>query len=223
MSVFVEPTLCAPFVDELPVTGAAITMFDNAGRQITVCASSALAARLDELQFELGEGPTWMTFRSGEPALLPDVAAGDPVGYPLFTAALAEMPVGAMFAIPMRLGAATVGVVSLYRDRSGPLTPLQLRHAGGLAHGSTARAVALALRSAELSTEARSDPSAPLMRREVHQATGILIVHLDLSATEAFLRLRAHSFATGRSIQEVARDVVARVIDFRDLDDAEQT
>jgi AmiR/NasT family two-component response regulator len=55
------------------------------------------------------------------------------------------------------------------------------------------------------------------MRREVHQATGMLTVQLDVTATEAFLRLRAHSFATGRAIQDVAHDVVARVLDFRDL------
>jgi hypothetical protein len=64
MSVFVEPTLCTPFVDELPVTGAAITVFDNTGRQITVRASNPLSSRLDELQFELGEGPAGRSRRS---------------------------------------------------------------------------------------------------------------------------------------------------------------
>jgi hypothetical protein len=40
---------------------------------------------------------------------------------------------------------------------------------------------------------------------------------LDITATEAFVRVRAHAFATSRSAQDVARDVVARVLDFRDL------
>jgi AmiR/NasT family two-component response regulator len=55
------------------------------------------------------------------------------------------------------------------------------------------------------------------MRREVHQATGMILVQLDTSATEAFARLRAHAFASGISIQEVAKDVVQRRLNFRDL------
>lgn len=67
MVLYPERTLCAPFVEQLSVSGAAITVFDNTGRQVTVCATSPLAARLDEVQFELGEGPTWEAFRTGEP------------------------------------------------------------------------------------------------------------------------------------------------------------
>jgi hypothetical protein len=35
-------------------------------------------------------------------------------------------------------------------------------------------------------------------------------VHLGLSVDEAILRLRAHAFAAGRSLRDVAADVVAR-------------
>lgn len=45
----------------------------------------------------------------------------------------------------------------------------------------------------------------------------MILVQLDTSATEAFIRLRAHAFATGRSIQDVAHDVVTRVLDFGEL------
>lgn len=218
MSLSPERTLCAPFVEQLSVQGAAVTVFDNTGRQVTVCATSPLAARIDEVQFELGEGPAWEAFRTGEASLINDAAGPEALQFPGFAAALAEMPVGAVFALPMCLGAAAVGVVTLYRDYAIALSAAELQFAAGLVNRTTPHAVALALSSAAAATEPLGDYSVPLMRREVHQATGILIVQLDVTATEAFLRLRAHSFATGRPIQDLARDVVARVIDFRDLD-----
>jgi hypothetical protein len=44
---------------------------------------------------------------------------------------------------------------------------------------------------------------------EVHQATGKLSVELDISIDDAFVRLRAHAFATDRPVNDVAHDVVA--------------
>jgi hypothetical protein len=51
-------------------------------------------------------------------------------------------------------------------------------------------------------------------RAEVHQATGMILAQLDVSAQDAFVRLRAHAFATGRPLADVARDVVARRLVF---------
>ena len=45
--------------------------------------------------------------------------------------------------------------------------------------------------------------------REVHQATGMLIAHLNLPASAALARLRAYAFGHGRSLREVAADIVA--------------
>ena len=58
-------SLCDLFVDLVPVSGASITVFGRAGVQSTICSSNELVARLDELQFDLGEGPRWDVSRSG--------------------------------------------------------------------------------------------------------------------------------------------------------------
>ena len=56
-------------------------------------------------------------------------------------------------------------------------------------------------------------------RAEVHQATGMVLAQLEISAQEAFVRLRAHAFATRRPLADVAGDVVARRLDFsQDMD-----
>jgi len=45
----------------------------------------------------------------------------------------------------------------------------------------------------------------------------MILVQLDTTATDAFIRLRAHAFASGRTVEDIAHDVVTRVLDFRDL------
>ena len=47
-------------------------------------------------------------------------------------------------------------------------------------------------------------------RAEVHQACGMVSAQLEISLTEAAVRLRAHAYAEDRPLAEVAREVVAR-------------
>lgn len=57
----------------------------------------------------------------------------------------------------------------------------------------------------------------PERRREVHQATGMILIQLDTTATDAFAALRAYAFASDRTVNEIAHDVLTGVIDFRQL------
>lgn len=208
--------LGALFVAELPVTSASVSVFDRDGRQSTVSASDALAARLDELQLELGEGPQWDTLRMAQPTLVPFLLDEGIDRWPTFTVSALDLGVLAIFAFPMLVGAATVGVVGLSSTTAGALDVVQLATAVRLTRSITRRSVQWAL------DEARDDlppevPATPAMRREVHQATGMILAQLDITATEAFARLRAYAFATSRTVEEVAHSVVTREVDFRDL------
>jgi hypothetical protein len=211
-----QPDPCSPFVDQLPISGVSISVFDDDGRQSTICASDATAARLDELQFELREGPHWEALESATPVLLPDTRGTTPVASIAFGEAILNLPVGALFTFPMTMGAVTVGVVELYRSTAGELDEEALKLAASLTKLATIPAVSDALRTAASDVESVSHET-PAMRREVHQATGMILVQLGVSATEAFARLRAHAFAVQRPIRAVARDVVDRTLDFRDL------
>ena len=209
--------LCAAFVEGLPIEGSCVSVFDGTGRQSTVCASDALAARIDELQFELGEGPHWEALRTSHSVLVPALGESSPARWPIFSAAARELGVRAVFAFPMFVGAITVGVVGLHALRKGNLNSNEVEVATQLTQRITPRAVHLALRSAQ--SDGLGDvPAAPAMRREVHQATGMILAQLGVSATEAFVRLRAYAFSNSRTVHEVARAVVARELDFRDLD-----
>ena len=48
----------------------------------------------------------------------------------------------------------------------------------------------------------------------VHQASGMVSAQLDVSVTEALIRMRAYAFSHDRSLDAVAEDVVARRLRF---------
>jgi len=47
-------------------------------------------------------------------------------------------------------------------------------------------------------------------RAQVHQAAGMLSDQLEIRIADALVRLRAHAYADGRPVNDVANDVVAR-------------
>jgi hypothetical protein len=117
--------------------------------------------------------------------------------------------VRAVFAFPMALGGIRLGVLVLYRDRPGTLT------ADEVAYGLVLADVAVRVL---LDAQAGASPDTlhalladePPHWAEIHQATGMLSVQLDVPLDEAFVRLRAHAFATDTRLRDLAREIVAR-------------
>ena len=206
---------CRPFLSALPITGASVTVISSAGAQSTLCSSDTVAARIDELQFELGEGPQWLAARTGDIVVIPEVATDPHHGWPVFGAALSGLPVGAIFSVPMKMGAVTLGAATLYRDKPGELTESQQNSALAIASAIASSAAKRAMWSATDDAPPESAEN-PALRREVHQATGMILVQLDTTATIAYSRLQAYAFANGRTVQSVAHDVVTRTLTFDD-------
>jgi GAF domain-containing protein len=208
--------LCRPFLKDLPISGASVTVISSSGAQVALCSSDAVAARIDELQFELGEGPQWVATTSGEVVLIPDVASDSHGRWPIFGSTIGLLRVGAIFSIPMRMGAATVGAATLYRDTPGQLNENAQSSALAIASAIASTAVQRAMNFATDDAGSESAVS-PALRREVHQATGVILVQLDTTATIAFSRLQAYAFAQGQTVQSVSHDVVTGELTFEDL------
>ena len=206
--------LCAGFLESLPISGAAISVFAGLAPETMVCASDAISARIDELQFDLGEGPRWEALQTRRPVLLPDVRKGSHAAWPVFAKSLLELDVAAIFVFPLALGALDIGVVELYSSDSGPLSRAKQSTALQLADAATWHLLRqlLTLPPGD-GTDGPPDGS-PLSRREVHQATGMVLAQAGTSARDALLLMRAHAFSQGRTVREVARDVVSRSLDF---------
>ncbi|MBC7595359.1 MAG: GAF and ANTAR domain-containing protein [Kineosporiaceae bacterium] len=207
--------LCRLFLSSLPVSGVSVAVMTASGVRMTLCSSGVIAARIDELQFELGEGPQSSVVRSGQIVMIPDVASGGHDDWPVLGAALGELAVGAIFCVPIQMGAVTVGVATLYSDRPLTLDHHQQATALAIASAIAGGAVQQAMVSA-IDEVAVESAAAPVLRREVHQATGIVLVQLDTTATVAYARLQAYAFANGITVLTVARDVVAGSLSFEE-------
>lgn len=212
-----DDDLCAPFLSVLPVTGAAISTLGNPFGIETVCASDADAARLDEIQLDLGEGPCWQALRTGKPVLEPDLGRATSTQWPVALQAMRATGLGAVFAFPMRLGSFDVGVVDLYTHVPSRLGARPLHEATALSAAAARQVLRRAVRRAESEADGSADPDPGRhSRREVHQASGMLIAQTGVPPEDALLMLRGHAFAAGRSVRELAADVIARRIDFTD-------
>jgi len=201
--------VCVAAVGLLSLSGAGISLMADGQLRGSAGVSEPGIAAVQELQLELGEGPGVDLWASDVPVLESDLAQGGMVRWPTFARAAQGAGVQAVFAFPMGVGAIRIGVLVLYRDRAGPLAGEEL--ALGLVLADVATQVVLAVQAgAPADTVHELLAGEPAHWAEVHQATGMVSVQLGVSMDEAFVRLRAHAFADGRSLRVVAREVVSR-------------
>jgi hypothetical protein len=127
-----------------------------------------------------------------------------------------------MFSIPVRAGAARIGVLDLYRDRAGMLTADAL--ADALTYADVTLVLALDL-IAGVGSPQKGLFDAPFTDRRaiVHQATGMVSVQLDLTVTDALARLRGYAYAQDRRLADVCADVVARRLSFTSESDGKES
>lgn len=187
------------------VEGAALTLRSASRAEEVLGASDPWASGLEEIQYTLGEGPAVEAFATGGPVLIADVRA-DQVRWPAFAQAGTAAGVAAVLAFPLRAGGIRLGTLDLYRRRPGGLSPDAVADALVLADVIT---LAL-LRHTELVGE--DERHRAISYQDVNMATGMLAALLRVDLEDAFARLRAHAFATSRSVVDVASDVLARRI-----------
>lgn len=203
-------------VDVLPVDGASVSVMSGPRERETLYASDEIAAKIEDVQFSLGEGPCFEAFATRRPVLVPDLQQASVVAWPMFAAAIASIPIGAVFAFPLQAGAIGIGAVDLYRRRPAWLSNDELALA--LEVVDLVATVLLGLRL--------GDPTDPESlrgvlspgREQVHQATGMLIAAFSISAEEALARLRGYSFVKDRPLDAVAKDLVTRRLSPFELD-----
>ncbi len=204
--------VCQAYVAGLDVDGAAISLLTASTAWETLCATDATAGLLEDLQFSLGEGACVEAAVTGRPVLVPELRHTAEVGrWPMFAAALVEQSeVGALFAVPMQWGTINIGVLDLYRKAPGSLSDAQLRDA--ISGVDLAALMFLGVRTDPGNRE-WLDQSVQ-GHAEIHQATGMVLAQLGVSATDALARMRAYAFVEHLLLSEVAHDVVTRQLRF---------
>jgi diguanylate cyclase (GGDEF)-like protein len=118
-------------VDILPVTGAGVMLMGAHDELHFIAASNDPIIKIEALQNELHEGPCLEAYRSGQPVAVTDLSVD--TRFPTFSALAAAAGLAAVFTFPMRLDAARLGALDLYRETPGPLNDHDLRAAQTLA------------------------------------------------------------------------------------------
>jgi hypothetical protein len=210
--------VCQACVSLLPVDGASISVMLGTQHRQSLYASDAVVGHLEEVQFSLGEGPCFEAFDTGRPVLVPDLAQRADHTWPMFAAQVSSEQVGAIFAFPLRRGAARFGAMDMYRRTPGWLSPAELATALQIVDIATSALLAVSATGPDGEIGEAWLTELVRDRTVVHQATGIVIAEFKISAEQALARLRGYAFVTGRQVQGVAEDLVAgrlhpRVID----------
>jgi hypothetical protein len=198
--------LCAISATVVRVSGAGV-MVESAGHQAPLCASDAVAAQLEDLCFVLGEGPAAEASGVGLPVAESDLSRPRSARWPSFAPLAVDAGVAAVFSFPLRVGGIRLGAMTLYQAKPGRLSDDQ--HADALVMADVVVNAVLADQAAapagDLAAELEALSSA---WAQVHQASGMVSVQLGATVADGLVRLRAHAYAEGRPLSEVARDVI---------------
>lgn len=206
--------LCGACVAGLPgIGGAGLAVMTSMPAQQVRYTSDQVSSRIEESQMVLGEGPGLEAFTHGRPVLATDLDDGAWLQrWPAFAPAAVEAGARAVFALPLRAGTLCVGVFDLYRAAPGTLAGADLAEA--LAFAGAATELLLAEQLPGGRPAGGGEPAAH--RTAVHQATGMVSAQLAVPTRQASIRLRARAYATERSLDDVAGDVVARRLRFEE-------
>lgn len=201
--------LCEVSARALAVSGAGVMLMSGDTRQGSLCSSNPVSARIEDLQYTLGEGPCMDAYFNDRPVLESNLAAPAVARWPGFTAPALKAGARAVFGFPLRVGRVHLGALNLYCDRPGSLSDDQ--HADALVMAGVVARTVLSIQAKAATDELpRELVDGSDFHFVVHQAAGMTAAQLDVSVTEALIRLRAHAFARDLTLSDVARDVVGR-------------
>jgi len=200
------------FRDALPLGGVSVSSFGPLAPSETISSSDDLASRIDEIQFDLTEGPCWTALERRSPVFENDLVERPNGHWPAFNDAVRHEPVRAVFAFPIIFGPFPLGAVDVYAEHPTELDDDQVDAAAVLATALGRRVLRRALRAVD-EDDALVDHG-PFSRRVVHQATGVVLAQLDVTPDDAYLLIQGHAFARRTTMRAVAEDVLAGAIRF---------
>jgi hypothetical protein len=205
--------LCQVCAEATAMSGAGIMLMSADVPYGSLCTANEMSNLIEQLQYELGEGPCVDAYRHDYPILEPDLAQPDTLRWLAFTPPAIAAGVRAVFGFPLQVGSVRLGALNLCRDRPGPLSDDQ--HADALVMAGIAAQAVLVLQTGAPPERLASELGAGAdFHYVVHQASGMVAAQLEVGVGQALVRLRAYAFGNDRHLTEVAKDVVARELRF---------
>ena len=201
----------------LPVDGAGISLFFASDRRLPLGASDPDSAEAERLQFTVGEGPCLTSHATGEPVLADEATIRS--RWPGYYDALAtRTSIRGTISLPLRDELRGIGALDLYVVPPRHIGSLSLQDALTVT-GQVARV----LQAQSDQMRSRSDGPAWLdapaaeRRSTVWQAIGFVNSGLGVPSPDALALLRAHAYANGSSLDELAAQLLSRQVPVEEL------
>jgi hypothetical protein len=204
-------------VAALPVDGAGLSIHDMDGHRTPIGASDPTASQAERLQFTHGDGPALRAHDDGVVIAFDEAAIAR--NWPeLHESLVGKTKFHAVLSVPLLPPLGPLVVLDLYVRNADQLPATDREDVADVTIAMTRAMVAAAL-GAPVQEGRRGwwDGPDALRRARVWQATGMVNVGFDLDTADALAVLKAHAFATGRVVDDVADDLVAGRIELDEL------
>lgn len=178
------------------------------GRPVTLTASDDWTMRVDQMQYDLGEGPCVDALSTGKVNYIPDTTTE--VRWADFCQAAHDQGVRSCLALPLNSPNGLMGCYNLYSircDGFGEESRGQLEVFAGNAAG----AVAVAMRLADQAQLSENLHQALTSRAVIDRAIGIMMAQQRCDAGAAFDILRRASQNRNVKLRELAAEIVTAV------------
>ena len=183
------------------------------GQPVTVACSDPVAARVDEVQYELDDGPCLHAMRDGHMVRIEDTA--DKARWPEFEAQAASHGIRSCLALPLNAlplsgGDQPVGALNLYARSASAFGAAEARRAENFAENASG-ALMLAIRLASHAALIGQLRSSLTSRTVIDQALGIIMAREHCTQARAFAILRSASQNSNVKLRDIAGAVVSSV------------
>ena len=202
----------------LAVDDASLSLVDASQQRVPLGASSDVAEVAERLQFTVGAGPCITAQETRQPVFA--VEADLRRRWPVFAELLmGATPFRAVVALPLQPALSGAGAIDLYFRTSEEVLALDVFEAvavGELVTSALSDAAVWSEWSPAEGPDWLHGP-APQRRAAVWEAMGKLSVDLEVSAPAALDLLRVRAYAEGRTVDDVADDLLAGTLRASDL------
>ena len=178
------------------------------GRPVTVACSDQVAARVDEVQYELDDGPCLHAMRDGSVVRIEDTM--EKARWPEFEAQAASHGIRSCLALPLIAEGKPVGALNLYSRQASAFGAAEARRAENFA-GNASGALSLAMRLASHAALIEQLRSSLTSRTVIDQALGIIMAREQCNQARAFAILRSASQNSNVKLRDIAGAVVTSV------------
>jgi GAF domain-containing protein len=184
-----------------------MTMQPN-GRPVTVACSDQVAAQVDEVQYELDDGPCLHAMRDGRMVRIEDTA--EKAHWPEFEAEAALHGIRSCLALPLNADGKPVGALNLYAREASAFGAAEARRAENFAENASG-ALTLAIRLSSRAALIEQLRSSLTSRTVIDQALGIIMAREHCTQARAFAILRSASQNSNVKLRDIAGAVVTSV------------